>query len=243
MQIKELGLDRQVMLIPKTSPAAQNRFLAIRNQLVKLPHSVGGLLKASIRYGDEGHLTRQLITAVLKEPFNRNVEEALRQDESVNEFISRRFSPYVSNYLVSAVLHGIYAGSTHSLSAPSVLASLYELERKYGSILKGMVFESLFSGKEEHLASQDSFVSQVQRGCTMYTFRNGMETLTKGILDRISKNPNVEVRKTSSCLSIAPTTQGLKVQNDLMMNFSQPNARSKLRNKKPAERTTSKARQ
>ena len=59
------------------------------------------------------------------------------QDESVTEFICRHFHHEVLDYLVEPLLAGIYGGSPEILSATRVLPGLVELERRYGSVVRG----------------------------------------------------------------------------------------------------------
>ena len=54
-------------------------------------------------------------------------------DESVASFLERRLgTPDVGNNIVSAVLHGIYAGDVNQLSARSLLPKLWYGESKRG---------------------------------------------------------------------------------------------------------------
>lgn len=68
-------------------------------------------------------------------------------DESIHEFIARRFGGGIGEELVSGMVHGIYAGDYKKLSVRSSLfKSVWEMERKYGGVLKGL----RSSDKQQH---------------------------------------------------------------------------------------------
>lgn len=56
-------------------------------------------------------------------------------DESVDGFFSRRFGPTLANEMISAMIHGIYAGDTRRLSVRAVFPQLWEAEREWGSVV------------------------------------------------------------------------------------------------------------
>jgi oxygen-dependent protoporphyrinogen oxidase len=60
------------------------------------------------------------------------------EDESIRAFISRRFSSMVADRIVSAMVSGIYAGDISELSARACFGRLWHMERKYGSIIRGL---------------------------------------------------------------------------------------------------------
>lgn len=51
-------------------------------------------------------------------------------DESVGDFIKRRFGPAIADNLVSALFHGIYAGDIYSMSVRTCLPTLWYLETR-----------------------------------------------------------------------------------------------------------------
>lgn len=59
------------------------------------------------------------------------------EDESLASFMRRRMGPEVLDKLAGPLLAGIYAADPEYLSMQSTFAMLPELERKYGSVLRG----------------------------------------------------------------------------------------------------------
>lgn len=71
----------------------------------------------------------------------RKPKGGMRADRSVAEFLEEHYGNEAVDYLAEPLLAGIYGGHPRSLSAASVLPRLVELERKYGSLTKGVLAE------------------------------------------------------------------------------------------------------
>jgi len=67
-------------------------------------------------------------------PARRGDSEAL--DESIAQFIGRRFGREVVDYLAEPLMAGIHAGDVDQLSMRSAFPRLVELERTHGSVLR-----------------------------------------------------------------------------------------------------------
>src|SRR5688572_30409617 len=62
-------------------------------------------------------------------------------DESIAQFIRRRFGDEAVAYLAEPLLAGIHAGDAEKLSVRSLFPRLVELERTRGSVLRGLLAE------------------------------------------------------------------------------------------------------
>jgi oxygen-dependent protoporphyrinogen oxidase len=60
-------------------------------------------------------------------------------DRSIAEFIREHYGRQVVDYLAEPLLAGVYGGDPEQLSAASVLPLFVELERKYGSLSRGIL--------------------------------------------------------------------------------------------------------
>ena len=69
------------------------------------------------------------------------------RDESLEQFVTRRFGPEVLRNLVGPFVSGIYAGDPARLSARAVFPEVVELEEKHGSVLKGILRSARSSPK------------------------------------------------------------------------------------------------
>jgi protoporphyrinogen/coproporphyrinogen III oxidase len=116
-----------------------------------------------------------------------------QEDESLGAFIERRLGPEVLQNVTEPLLAGIYAGDTYKLSLQSTFPQFGEVERAYGSLIKGMM-----TGKkpvETHTGTKRS---------AFLTFRKGLQTLVNGLISSLSdvncrlETEVVEIRRTGS---------------------------------------------
>jgi oxygen-dependent protoporphyrinogen oxidase len=59
-------------------------------------------------------------------------------DESIADFVTRRLGREVSDRLAAPMLGGIFAGDANALSMRATFPQMVEMERKYGSLVRGM---------------------------------------------------------------------------------------------------------
>ena len=64
-------------------------------------------------------------------------------EETVAAFCRRRFGKEFTNRVIDSLVCGMFAGTAENLSMPATFPRLVEMERKYGSILKGVVLSRL----------------------------------------------------------------------------------------------------
>lgn len=99
-----------------------------------------------------------------------------QNDESLKSFITRRFGMELYENIAQPLIGGIYTSDPEKLSMKSAVPNIYGLQKKYGSIIKGLMKE--YSNRKESGARYSQFV----------TLKNGMSTLINRIEDRISKD-------------------------------------------------------
>ena len=210
MQIEELGLVDDIIFTKKSEPGAKNRFIYYPDRLNRLPSdapSVGELF-ALWRTGMlDGFL------GMIKEPMQPKRSVSL-SDETVGSFLARRVDKRIANNIISAVFHGIYAGDIWQLSAKTLLSMAWQLEGRYGSALGGF-----FRMQNESPSSQQQVIAhpydvEVARAlnneidislrlaknlkeASMFTFKDGLQTLVKGLLDGMEKTGNIEFKLNS----------------------------------------------
>ncbi|KAJ3152087.1 oxygen-dependent protoporphyrinogen oxidase [Geranomyces michiganensis] len=197
--VHKLGLENKVLTTSKTSPAAINRYIYSNNQLHHLPTSPFDLLNP---FKSKSPLLRGLLVALLREPF---IKPATLPDESIHAFVSRRFSPSIADNLVSAVLHGIYAGNAKELSVRSAMPILWEAERKHGSVGRGLMAPPTPVSPAQRAQraaaaaasvpdkAADEFVRRVQASASIYSFKDGMQTLTEALHRDLEGKGNVDL--------------------------------------------------
>ncbi|KAI9099396.1 hypothetical protein DFS34DRAFT_703439 [Phlyctochytrium arcticum] len=234
--VYDLGLASEILTVSKSSPAARNRFIYKDGQLHQLPSSPLSLLlpSAFLPSSQSSPLTQGLLRSILKEP---SIPPATSQDESIYSFISRRFGTRLAT-IASAVIHGIYAGDSRALSVKSTMPSLWRAEQRSGSVLKGMLLpqwqvpsmdswsrqiksafspQTLVEASSGLISGSDStsFVRGVQKQSSIYSFKNGIESLTKALENSLIRSRNVTILRNTTAerisLSSSSSTAGVDV--------------------------------
>ncbi|HEY0048332.1 MAG TPA: protoporphyrinogen oxidase [Pyrinomonadaceae bacterium] len=150
----ELGLSPEIAYADST---AKKRYILKNGELQALPLKIVGLI------GNKSFSAKAKLR-LLKEPF---IKSKAADDESISEFFARRLGREIVDYAVDPFISGIFAGNPDNLSLKSAFPSLFEMEKNYGSLLKG----AIFSPKEKK--------SKVPKTASRtVSFKNGMQTLT-----------------------------------------------------------------
>ena len=211
-QVNQLGLAHRIVTVDKAEPAARNRFLYYPDRIHQLPNSVLSLLASPLKPA-----TRSLLPSLLREWRLPPSPPPDDEDESVDSLIRRRFGSDIADKIVSAVMHGIYAGDSRQLSAGAVLPQLLEYERKHGGILRGMWAERKAASPDavEIDRIKQSFEPEQTRlleRASVWSMLGGVETLSKGLMRDLRQRSNVEVRLGEAIGSVTPTEHGVEVR-------------------------------
>ncbi|KAF9051632.1 hypothetical protein BJ165DRAFT_1365252 [Panaeolus papilionaceus] len=204
--INLLNLQDQLITVSKSSPAARSRYLYIPPSSSSSPFSISGLQKIPSSPNDFLHspLTRLLIPSVLKEAFTSRNRPTGITDESFDALLTRRFGPDFARVLGSALVHGIYASDSRQLSVQSAFPSLWELEDAgRGSVARGgvvLMLKEMMRAKlnsKTKLKEEEDYdlgnVPELMRGVSVYSFKDGMQTLIKALQADLQKRPNVKI--------------------------------------------------
>lgn len=132
--LKQLGHGDEVLVLNRKSVANRKWIWSGPNQrLVAVPSSP---LQIKSFLTNVGLAKWGFFGGLMKEGF---VDKG-PPDESVQSFFARRFgNTLLVDNVLSAVLHGIYAGDTKQLSVTAILPKLKLMEQEYGSITKRVV--------------------------------------------------------------------------------------------------------
>jgi oxygen-dependent protoporphyrinogen oxidase len=152
---EELGISNEILQAPPRAP----RYVLIDGKLQPAPLSPPAFFMSSIING----ATKW---ALLRDILGRSTPPDA--DESVANFVRRKFSPQLLDRLVGPFVSGVYAGDPERLSLRSAFPQLYEAERATRSIVRGMMrLAKSKKGPRERPALQ--------------TFREGNETLVRAL--------------------------------------------------------------
>lgn len=143
-----------------------------------------------------------LIPYLIRECFIKPTE---KEDESIYEFASRRFSPKVAETLFDPLTLGIYAGDIRKLSVRACFPALHQMEKEHGSIVKAML-------KSEKKKSS-------RKG--LFTISTGMQTLID-VLEKKLKSKFVLKTYIEKIEKDHVVIQGKKVHGDFVINALPP---------------------
>jgi len=136
--IRELGLGDDVI---GSNDHLRVTYVQKRGRLVPLPDGlmlmiptrISPLLRTSL-LGFETKLRMGM-------EWFRRPRNGWQPDRSVAEFVAAHYGWEAVDYLAEPLLSGVYGGDPGNLSVTSVLPRFVELERKYGSLTKGVLRE------------------------------------------------------------------------------------------------------
>ncbi|KAK8853421.1 protoporphyrinogen oxidase [Kwoniella newhampshirensis] len=208
--LRDLDLLDSIVPIPFSHPSAQNRFLldTSSSSLTALPSSPLSLIRT------QPPLLKGLLSSIASEPFKskRNLQTTSAQDvnekmsplsepydgrdESVDSFFRRRFGPDIADNLASAMVHGIYAASSRDLSVRAAFPSLWDSERRYGSVVAGMFLGTKSRSEREDEKREWRELGELgeeREKWSLYGLRGGLGSLISRLKDFVVKDDRVEI--------------------------------------------------
>lgn len=151
-------LDQRLVADPKAP-----RYVLIDGKLQNVPMGPGILGSSFMGGGTRG--------AILRDIFGKS--RAPEPDESIANFIRRKFSPALLDRLVGPFLSGIYAGDPEKLSLRAAFPILYEAECVSGSIVRG-----IFPVMKQRKAKRGN---APREKTTLQTFPQGNDTIARAL--------------------------------------------------------------
>ncbi|KAH9880963.1 hypothetical protein J1614_001456 [Plenodomus biglobosus] len=223
--IQELGLIDQVTYTKKDQPGARNRYIYYPDRLNRLPSEVPTL-------GEMFELWRtgifSGIMGLLRDTMTPP-RPAHMSDETIGAFVTRRFDRRLADNVVSAGLHGIYAGDVHQLSARTLLGVPWALEGRYGTAIGGFfkmhnssefaqamsivhpTDYELAQAMNDEIDLNDEFAQQL-KDAAMFTFTDGLQMLVQSLKDAVMYKGNVEIKTETPIQDFVPVKGGMGVQ-------------------------------
>ncbi|PVF98839.1 Protoporphyrinogen oxidase [Serendipita vermifera] len=218
-----LGLQKDIITVPKTAPAALNRYLCLSgpdgNGIKVLPSSPFNLFFSSFFF--------TLVSSVLLErysPANRPqpipVPESEKlilsqrmkvyDDESVDAFLTRRFGSKVARLFGSALVHGVYAADSRLLSVRASFPSLWEAEdRGKGSVISGILKTK--PNVDGNQAYELGELASLTSNTSVYSFKDGISALPNAMQKVLDSNKAVDIRLSTAVEAIEPNSDGTQV--------------------------------
>ncbi len=126
--VRDAGLESRKLA---TDPKAEARYVVRYGRPIEMPGSPLGFFTTPL-------FTAKAKLAVLREPFIKPRRDGV--EESIGQFVVRRFNQEFLDHAIDALVAGIYAGDPNKLSLPHAFPKLKALEDNYGSMIKGQIF-------------------------------------------------------------------------------------------------------
>ncbi|XP_023947576.2 protoporphyrinogen oxidase [Bicyclus anynana] len=182
--MQDLGLSQHVSAIKPDHPAARNRMIYVNNTLHMLPSNLMGVFQKSKPF------TKPLIYAVLNDLKSPHKE---LKDDSIYNFVDRRFGREIADYAISPMICGICAGDAKEISVKFLMKTLFEYEQKDGGVVKG-VMKSLFKTKNQEEIEMSELAKQaVEEKWSVYTIKGGLDTIP-AVMRQYLKENNVDLQ-------------------------------------------------
>ena len=123
--VNELGLGRERLA---ASPVARNRYIVRGGRLIAAPRSPQSFVVSPL-------FSLRARAKVLCELLTRS--RVRTTDINLASFVAAHFGQEIVDYGLNPLVGGIYAGDPDKLSARYSFPNLWQLERRYGSLLRG----------------------------------------------------------------------------------------------------------
>ena len=187
-----LNLRDEVITVSKSSPPAKSRYLYIPESdspaiagLQLLPTTLMSLMSSP--------LSAIMFPPILREIFKPGNRPPNLKDESVDSFFKRRFGETFARTFGSALVHGIYAADSRKLSVRSAFPVVWDAEdRGFGGMIRGLLIAPRKSTEREDKYELGE-IPTMMRDVSVYSFRDGMQTLTDSLEKALRSSPNVSI--------------------------------------------------
>ncbi len=166
--IRELCVESELL---QANPGAP-RYVLRAGRLQQIPMSPQALIGSSLL----GMASRWKIVS---EPFRRT--HPPQGEESVADFVRRKFGHEILEYLVSPFVSGVYAGDPERLSLRAAFPSLEEWEKQFGSVLRGAMKSRSANGARK-------------KPPPLCSFRGGLATLTNALARKLGESIRIGMR-------------------------------------------------
>ena len=168
-------------------PHAEARFVVRYGRPIEMPTTVPGFFTTKL-------FSAKAKLAMLREPFIKPRRDGV--EESIGQFVVRRFNKEFLDHAIDALVAGIYAGDPNKLSLPHAFPKLKALEDNYGSMIKGQLLGA--RGKSGEVAKDRA---------PKFSFDKGLQVLP----DTLAAKLGEAVKLNSPVTKLTPIENGWRV--------------------------------
>lgn len=181
--IQDLGLSEHLAPIKPDHPAAKNRMIYAKQALHILPSSLKEVFQKNEPF------KKPLIYALFNDIKNPHKE---LQDDSIYNFVERRFGKDIADYAISPMICGICAGDAKEISVKFLMRTLFEWEQNHGGVVKGLMRSMFKSKPDDELVLSELAKKAQEEKWNVYTIKGGLDTFPKTLQDYLLEH-NVEL--------------------------------------------------
>jgi oxygen-dependent protoporphyrinogen oxidase len=109
----------------------------------------------------------------------KRIDAPDESDESLADFVRRRLGAETLNKLIGPMAQGVYGGDPETMSLKSCFPTIYELEREYGGLIKGMFGKMAAARKNKGKGKAGS--GPAGPGGVLTSFDGGLDVLTEAL--------------------------------------------------------------
>lgn len=186
--LSELGLDKEIVWSEEKS---HPRYLWVKDRLHRFPRGLLGLLCSPLMRG---------VWPVLFTEWRKAVKYG---DETVWDFVCRRFNEKVARLFFDPMVVGIFGGDSRDVSVRACFPTLKQWEEEHGSVTKGLW--RAFQAQEEG-AKHSEVIPELPLSA-LYSLKGGTEQLVRTLTQKLS--PHIHYQMEVS--AIRPKAQGIDV--------------------------------
>ena len=184
--VKDAGLQAR-RLDPDAK--AEARFVVRYGRPIEMPAKPLGFFTTDL-------FTLKAKFAVLREPFIKPRRDGV--EESIGQFVVRRFNQEFLDNAIDALVAGIYAGDPNKLSVTHAFPKLKALEDNYGSMIKGQILGARERKKRGEVAKDRA---------PKFSFDEGLQVLP----DTLAAQLGDAVKRNTAVTKLTQTTTGWTV--------------------------------
>nr|CAG4641718.1 EOG090X06SP [Eurycercus lamellatus] len=195
--VDELQLADQVMGVPYLHPSSLSRYICVDSKLVRLPTQLTAIFKTHPPF------QRPLMAAAFRDIF---AAKNPKKDESIYEFVSRRFGPDLAQFAIDPLVRGICAGDSKEISVNFLLKNLKDLEQNNFCVTFGVLKNAMQKSPPSAQPMSDLTKRAKGERWPVWSLQGGLQSLPEALTQK-SAEAGVELFVESPCT-------GLEFQKD-----------------------------
>ena len=164
--INDSGFDDNVI---ESKDESRSRYIFSNGRLYQLPEN-------PIKLFFSDFFSLKGLLEIFKEPF---IEQYM-QDETLEQFVKRRLGKEMLDKLIGPMACGVYAGNPKYMSMDATFKKIKDIERQYGSLIKGLIL--MMKQKKAKASSASGPFS-----AKLMSFKNGVGSFVNHLAGNINR--------------------------------------------------------